>query len=708
MSAPKNILVKYRSYSYHHILIACDNEAAASYIRGSNSLSVFRQLSVQRSVEIEDESQKLRDVSVNDQATGQPDQTKIGSYVVIINGMLDSTFVINNVNWFSATAASTLQNDKFTSLAVEGKMTVEEPRGVNFLNALNGACDSLRSDPSGVIWLLKTIFVGHTDNGEVDYITELLPLEFMMYDVTGTFDITGGIYEISFAGLSNGAARFPQFSQVAQTINVSIKQTLTETLTSLASRMNGNSRRNRNCVIEALKKSYSAFTEADLEEFREVKYAIIAEDPYGDPKYVIDGLNDQEKELALAGFRQGVLKWREKSTIEGAIRHIMDRCTQVHRDLTVGDPIPSINAGQKYSWKIHSEITMVGKDAISPIDNKASDKDIVAVVYRVRRHAEMTNKTIEDVLSGTDNNATGDAITSQRIKDNLITFDYFFTGKNIDITNFDLKMDMGLAFLSTIASTNTIGNGTSQLSGTVHRDSNATVIPPTENNRDSADVSAEGEKPKKVIVRSRTPIFPATNVNNVFQKNVRGALDSTLYQAMLSRHAALESVEATATIAGNPFLMSQTNRKASDVDRKKNSNDPGDLSRIMQNWEFMPALAKINIFMPATTDTPSSSSAFRREKFWYDGYYYIYGIDHKFDGGLFTQDLHLLSLPQESLLLDEQQNDISTCGEVESEKQEQDDATGGSADQGKTEPSTNEALNSMRPTRVYGTGAGSF
>ncbi len=691
MSTPQNILNKYRSYSYHHILIACDNDAAAQYVRRSNAHSAFREFSA-RAVLIDDESQRIRDVDINDEATGKPDQTRVGSYVVILNGMIDTSYVIRDVSWFSTTAASTVQNDKFTSIAVEGTMTIEEPRGVNFLNALNSACDILRSDPTGVIWLLKTIFVGHRDtlggDRESDYIMDLLPLEFMMYNVTGTFDNSGGVYEIAFAGLSNGAARFPQFSQVAQTINVSVKETLKDTFAVFEQRMNGNSRKNRICVIKKLKEVYAEFTDVDLEEFREVQYAIIPEDPYNDPDYIVDGLNDQEKELALAHFRQGVLKFLPKATVEGAIRHIMDRCTKVQKDRTQGDPIPNISAGQKYSWKIHSEISMVGKNTINPIGKKTSKKDIIAVIYRIRRHAELTNKTIEDVLRGTDSDPSkaNDTITKQRIKDNLITFDFFFTGKNIDIINFDLKMDMGLAFLQTISSTNTIGSGTSQLSGTVYKESNATVIVGTENNR------------ANIIARSRTPIFPATNINNVFQKNVPGAADSTQYHAMLSRHAALESVEAVATIHGNPYLMSQTNRKPSDTQRKENTgDDEGDFSRIMQNHEFMPALAKVNIYMPLTSDTPSSISTFQRTKFWYDGFYYIYGIDHKFSDGQFTQDLHLLSLPQESLLLNKQKTDISACGDEEPKKEE-DDSTAGGADEGKTEVNTKKAN-----TNVYTT-----
>ena len=66
--------------------------------------------------------------------------------------------------------------------------------------------------------------------------------------------------------------------------------------------------------------------------------------------------------------------------------------------------------------------------------------------------------------------------------------------------------------------------------------------------------------------------------------------------------------------------------------------------------------------MPETNATPSSTDSFRRERFWYDGHYYMYGIQHKFNDGQFTQDLHLLALPNESLLDLKQQMEITECG----------------------------------------------
>ena len=118
MSNPENFLARFRSYSYHHILIACDNEASASYIRNSNRLSAFRELSSQQGIIIEDETTTVKTIDRKGEATDADEQTRVGSYVVILNGMVDTAFVIRDVQWFTTTAASTDTHDRFNSMAV--------------------------------------------------------------------------------------------------------------------------------------------------------------------------------------------------------------------------------------------------------------------------------------------------------------------------------------------------------------------------------------------------------------------------------------------------------------------------------------------------------------------------------------------------------------------------------------------------------------
>jgi len=50
--------------------------------------------------------------------------------------------------------------------------------------------------------------------------------------------------------------------------------------------------------------------------------------------------------------------------------------------------------------------------------------------------------------------------------------------------------------------------------------------------------------------------------------------------------------------------------------------------------------------MPSGRDTTTKVT----KKFWYQGYYYLIAVENKFLDGQFTQDISMLSLPQDPIL----------------------------------------------------------
>lgn len=136
----------------------------------------------------------------------------------------------------------------------------------------------------------------------------------------------------------------------------------------------------------------------------------------------------------------------------------------------------------------------------------------------------------------------------------------------------------------------------------------------------------------------------------------------------MAKHASLEVAEATVKIIGNPNLYSSMADNTRPESVKANTSAPTeaettpteDRTADYKNWSNMPALAKINIYMPShnddvallmgtTGDSRDSPPDYTR-KFWYDGYYYVYGIEHSFAEGEFTQVLMMVALPNGSLL----------------------------------------------------------
>jgi hypothetical protein len=142
----------------------------------------------------------------------------------------------------------------------------------------------------------------------------------------------------------------------------------------------------------------------------------------------------------------------------------------------------------------------------------------------------------------------------------------------------------------------------------------------------------------------------------------------------MAKHASLEVAEASVKIIGNPRLYSSvmaTTHPANLGKQPKLDPTPPDKPGAptdtptleysdFKYWSQLPALAVINIKMPAHNDDVAlmggtnpidgSRSPDYTKNFWYEGYYYVYGIEHSFDGGEFTQQLMMVAMPNGSLL----------------------------------------------------------
>jgi len=77
MSNPENILARYRTYSYHHILIACESTQVAEVL--ANDTNMYRYM-------ITAGTQRF---------SKQKAQKNAGDYVVISHGMTDADFIVD-------------------------------------------------------------------------------------------------------------------------------------------------------------------------------------------------------------------------------------------------------------------------------------------------------------------------------------------------------------------------------------------------------------------------------------------------------------------------------------------------------------------------------------------------------------------------------------------------------------------------------------
>lgn len=652
MSTPQSRLASFRSYSYYHVLAMCDSSQTADALALSTELNVWEHAT---------QDTRAEDLRANTQDLGPYSPKKVpgaGKYCILINGSTDASFVINTAKWTTATGAQAVPGDRSTSIAIEGSLNISEPKGIVFLDQVVKCSVALGVDSSQVVYVLKTFFVGHGFDSDqrqeyVEHIADIPPMTFTVVDVTGAFTEAGGSYEMLFVGAGHGAARLPQYSKAVNAMSVKAGDSLEQTLTNLQNNINENYRKYYDCVVGQIKEVDSSGAPTLAGYLRPVRYVIVVGNDYKDAngiKYTVTNQSQQFKNTAGCNDPAQV-SFPAHTSIESAISTVMMMSPQVQADMAVGD---TTNRA-KYEFKIHSALvsTQAPDAAAGVLD--------YTIYYRVER--VLTPKSISydssfALLSSDESQLTEDqrAQRNQLIENNLITFDYLYTGKNIDILEFEMKVNMGLAYLQTATLANTFK-------------SQIETAPNRQTQPSTADANGLLVKFGTIV---QTPIFFGSQIrsSNLINSNNGGHTIQSAYT--LSKHASLEVTDVSMKILGNISLLGSINRTSS-PSYVVQSADPAVRGKVLLGtdgsrepqfayWSHSPAYVKVRIKMPRENDdfalftgqsstgdprTDPGSTDYARD-FWFDGYYYVVGVEHVFDDGKFTQTLQMLGLPQRS------------------------------------------------------------
>lgn len=581
MSNPQNILGKFDTYAYHHILMVCDSTETAEELAKTDEITKF---------------QHPRD-SVRYTAR----ELKDGKYVTLIDGMSDARFYITDARWSNIIAADQIigKGDipQSTTMSTDGELDIVEPMGASFLNRLTDICDELQTDPVGLIFLLKTIFVGHTYTGTTEMISSVRPMMFVAYDITALFDSSGAKYKLAFVGLTNGAGKLPQPNKIFEGVSFKFESTLGKTFESLELSINkkydGYKKRAATEFAKTLEgvnenQRESEATKFLIDNYRDVRYKIISEDyaeyPSGDLEHV--RIKDKVAEpTANYGAELGIEEILNK-IMASSSRVVSD--TKPEKDKTIYKIVSTLKSTPtEYVIEYH---IIKYKQAVSPYTQQEKDGKIVP----------LDGQSIE--------------------------FNYIFTGKNTDIKEFDIKMEMGMAFFQIAATTNNIPAQQEAISGSVSKMVSTTG---------SSSVASTGMK-----LRGRTPLFLGTTLKEPMMRNTNTAIDSASFQSLLQRHAALENVAANMTIYGNPQLLDEMSILPSEIVNKETETPVKDAT-VNPQWLSTPTLIKVNIKMPVDANDVNTEY----EQFWYSGYYSLMSVDNIFSDGTFTQELGMFSIP---------------------------------------------------------------
>lgn len=566
----QNILHRYRTYSYHHVLIACDSTQTADALSSSDNVLDFQH--------------------PRDDYKYAVKQSKAGKYIVIVDGTTDASIYIEKVNIQNVVINNEMTSDgrqKISAGNLQAQMTLVEANGAIFLNSLANACHSLGVSPTSVFFLIKTIFIGYIDDGTIEPITNISPFIGTLLDSNAEFSNVGATYEIVFAGAANGAGNMSQFSGVAGAIPIG-SETTTPT-----GEQNGSLGAALNAIIMHANTSNSKVMKEIIDNsddpdhtsnvLRTVIFELDLDEAYANSKYRVvaatERLQTDTSDLYIT--TNGC------SDLMTILQNVLEQSPQVLEDAQDKAPI-------RYRPTIRSKVESISVNNIGTTDQPTETTGL-KITYTIRRVLMPKAQR----LPGTDLQSTLPGVDSN----NILNLKYIFTGKNVDILDFNMHMQFGTSFLMNLVAQSSIpipGKDTSSVANILPAGSNSSR-PTEQDTKQRENINAAG-------VFSSNPII----------RNSRDPLLTSKFYAAMSQHAQVEVIQTTIKIHGNPRFLNN-----------EGAGGP---------FEYV----TIDIKMPDPNDPNVLID------FWFRGFYRVLTYNNTFESGVFTQTLDLTCVPYDT------------------------------------------------------------
>ncbi len=607
-----NPLARFASYSYYHVLAVCNSSETADALanKATNVVDAWLHPTMGSSTASSPASEDMGRYAPKSLGDGL-------EYCILINGATDAAFTITRASFSTLAAAAATNNDRFTSLAVEGEIEISEPKGVTFMDVIVRCCVALGKDPAHVTFMLKTFFVGYHDDGSTETISNVAPISFIVIDATGEFTEAGGTYKLEFVCTQNGASRLPQFDKMLKMPDIA-GNTLQQAVNAMQKSIDESYAKMYSCVEQQVRKTNPSLVPA----LKKVKYVIELGELYRGSEYKLEASSQQNGDKGTCDDAAKLSTGTDVS-LESALQQMMQHCERVEKDskegitrnITVGGR--TIEKGRPCGYKIHTSYTSKNK----------TDPEY-CVTYRIEPFPNP-----RDLLKG------GEKVIKEVVEPNTIHFEYMYTGKNVDILQFDMKMTMGLAYLMTAVVRNSYKDqGEVTPAGT--------IVPDTSRVADAQTRVKSSDNQNKLV---DIPVFFGTSLDIPSRRSTKNPAATAGSVYNMTKHASVEVLDASMKITGNLLLLHSA------LQQTASSTVPADKPRAgidqqpVMDWGHVPAYAKVNIRMPAHNDDLKLFSDTDRsftQQFWYDYYYYILGVEHVFEDGEFTQNIEMIGMPR--------------------------------------------------------------
>lgn len=601
MSKPPNILAEFNTYQYHHILIACEGYNTAAALSKAEELSSFQRPPAMSHIN------KYEPILLDN----NPDQ----QFVVLIDTRVDVGFSLKSAKWQTwmgpnveppGTDGSTgLQYS--STIETTGELSIFEPYGIDFYQVLAESSRKMQRDMPALVYVLKTVFIGHSPTG-TEVISNVRPFVFVLYDITSKVTNAGTHYALSIMGHSNGLGKMPQHAAIGNKISLSINRnvdTVGTMMAKLETTVNKKYQKYKKDLFEQLIKKDPSITVEQLQErYQEVRYTFGADAVYHTPQYRAGTTSGsfQEANIGATLITSGA-----DGDLDYIIQQIISSCQQCD-----DDGVGKNDENQRYFHRI--------------VSRGVENPQYLEVRHEIHRFKHITQERDGEPF----NPELGE----------FIEFDYIYTGKNVDILEFDMDLKMGTQFLYTVAQSTDIPLTQAQAVAGTEPETGSAVNGP----QDLVDTIDHASGARNTTKQRRSPLYLGADITDPFIRNKLNPMSAMSYTAALQYHAGLEHYTATLKIIGNPNLLDEIIDTAGANALTRDNAAPGQTGA--QDVTRTPALCKVNVKFPNSNEFNLQTDADSGlGNFWYQGFYGIMNIENTFESGQFIQVLKLYALP---------------------------------------------------------------
>ena len=708
-----NPLHKFQSYSTHFILLACRTTEAARYFANNHAAS-----------DADAEAVNLRTLDAINETQALGDAVKFSDGTTVFD---DEVFLVIDTRRFGQFTIDTMKYDvlingvqgatSHANLATEIEMTILDNTGISFINFMQWLLDTkMQTNFDGMVFLLRVMFVGHNPDRSVETITSCtLPMHLLRMEVN--LDFAKGIYNCTFLPNINfstvNGAKWLNIGAANRYFTGEGTNKLGDIITSFVNALNQESSRFYSQISNAMKQGNQI---AQNDRFgRRVEYVITIPDNWYNFIFTGPGVHEAiernfEEERKRAA--EAAKKTEEQKKKEAEERKKRGEPEPETEPVPTGTHAQSSNLAVENSMTIPQVLDIIFKQ-VQEIKEFANGEKLTAddkvvkfynyvvgitsnkEIFQVQVHVvpfEVPNvppptaKQREEAI--TKNESRYFQLVEQeggrvvKVPKDFYELDYIFTGKNVDILNFDMKIE-NLAFL--LASNVRVGAG--QIHGQALDGQNTDV-------KNEKKVTRIDDV---LFARKYDPIFipqMTEEERDAFSKTVAFRKKETMERAIevsqqytrnLSAFYANSPIVINVAIRGNPKIMLkfsdqkpmklnvQTTQGArgvssvtttslqqlrkSFVDEMLSENDSSGMAR-NDNGTFRvrdpigdsryysrPVFFRVNIKGPNVD--PRSNELIAGENFatevLQDNYYVVFKVSNTIDKGVFTQELELYS-----------------------------------------------------------------